>query len=455
MRDFAFIACWLVLLPLACLGPHLGVMLWAWSSLLAPSDNLFGLGTSVPFVKLAALTVVLLLVIGRREGVRFHVGRTAALLIVLGCLAVAAQATTLADDPAPGWDLCQKYLKVLALGLAVLWTMTDRQRVHGLLMACCLGIGYIGVDEGGKFILSGSAHKVLGSPSLGDNNQIALDLVVMLPMLLYLHSVAANRLVRAIIAAVGLLSVVAVIATFSRGGAVGLAIVAIGSALQVRRKGVAIVVLLASFAVGAALVGDDWVTRVGTIENVDADDSFMGRVMAWKVSTALALSRPLLGGGFHAIQHIQVWARQGAGFAALDFIPSPPLAPLSRAAHSIYFEMLGDLGFTGLICLVLLLLSALRDAGAIRRLVGRSARPELAWAAELAGCLRLSLLAFMISGGLLSAAYYDIDYLLLCLLAATRAIVERALLPQPATDRRRPASSMQRHADELHPGAVG
>ena len=101
----------------------------------------------------------------------------------------------------------------------VLWTITDRLRVHGLLLAICLGIGYIGVDEGAKFILSGSGHKVLGSSSIGDNNQVALDVLMVIPLMQYLYSTAASRFMRLAYAGGGiLLSVIAVIATFSRGG---------------------------------------------------------------------------------------------------------------------------------------------------------------------------------------------------------------------------------------------
>lgn len=465
MRDLAFVASWLVLLPLSFRGAQFGMLLWAWTSLLAPNDILYGIGASVPFAKVAALPTVLQLLFRRDPGIRFRLDRTGILLLGLAVAAVVAQAASPMLDASAGWDLCQQFLKILALALVVLWCVTDRMRVHALLMVICLGIGYIAVDEGIKFILSGSGHKVLGSPSIGDNNQVALDVLMILPLLHYLHGSAASRPLRVACLGTALLGAVTVVATFSRGGFVGLLIVAAGSVASSRRKLLAIPLLACGLLAGAVLVGSDWTARMQTVQDANSDDSFLGRTQAWKVSLGVALDHPLTGGGMHAIQHGEVWGTQARNFQMLDFVPSLPLGSFPRAAHSIYFEVLGDMGFTGLGLFLLLMAVAWRDAGLIRRLVRRSGQPELDWAARLAGHLRLSLLAFMVSGGLLSAAYRDVDYLVVGLLAATRLIVRRALqdetAPLPAGTRHSrpvgaPASGARRAhaADHGDVGAV-
>ncbi len=451
MRDLAFLASWLVLLPLSFRGAQFGVLLWAWTSLLAPNDLLYGIGVSVPFAKVAALPTVLQLLFRRDPGIRPGLDRTAILLLGLGAAALVAQAASPMLDASAGWDLCEQFLKILALALAVLWCITDRMRVHALLMVVCLGIGYIAVDEGIKFILSGSAHKVLGSPSIGDNNQVALDVLMILPLLHYLHGTAASRALRLACLGTALLGATTVVATFSRGGFVGLVIVGIGSVAVSRRKSLAIPLLACSLLAGTALVGSDWTARMQTVQQADSDDSFMGRIQAWKVSLGVALDRPLTGGGMHAIQHGDVWGAQARNFQMLDIVPSLPLGTFPRAAHSIYFEVLGDMGFTGLGLFLLLVASAWRDAGLVRRLVREAGRPELEWASRLAGHLRISLLAFMVSGGLLSAAYRDVDYLLVSLLAATRLIVRRAVGDEAE---RRPAGRDPRPAGLLLSGAA-
>ena len=146
-----------------------------------------------------------------------------------------------------------------------------------------------------------------------------------------------------------------------------------------------------------------WFARIDTIDSATSDNSFMGRVIAWKISTLVALARPLFGGGFHAIQYLPVWQAYQANFASLDFIPTalPDVSP--HAAHSIYFEVLGDLGFVGLFLFISLLLLSFRNVYVVRKL--SKGKPELAWARDMANALGLSMLVYSVSAAALSMAY--------------------------------------------------
>jgi O-antigen ligase len=88
------------------------------------------------------------------------------------------------------------------------------------------------------------------------------------------------------------------------------------------------------------------------------------------------------------------------------------------AAHSIYFEVLGDLGFTGLLLFLGMLGFAILTCTTIRRRA--KPHPDMAWMAELAGMLRLSLIVYMVAGAALSFAYFEGLYLLVALLSVTR-----------------------------------
>jgi len=224
---------------------------------------------------------------------------------------------------------------------------------------------------------------------------------------------------------------ICIIATNSRAAFVGLALLGVAFVLSSRRKVLGLMVVVALGLAGTQLVSDRWVERMDTIKSAEDDDSFLGRVGAWKVSTAVALERPAFGGGFHAIQHADVWAAHYAEASQMQSLIAAPPTVTPKAAHSIYFEVLGDMGFVGLALFLALFATALRNAGAVRRLVRRSGRRDLDWAASMAGALRISVVVFLIGGASLSAAYYDIDYLLVAMLAVLRDLVERALREQP------------------------
>ncbi len=428
MRDLAFVASWLVLIPLTFGGAHIGVLVWAWTSLLAPNDVLYGLGSTVPYSKVAAILTLGLALVGRGGGIRLRPNATVILLGLLAIAGLMSQATGLAADSAPGWDLYQKFLKLLLLGVMVVAVMRDRLRLHALMLAICLGIGFTGLGEGAKFLLSAGGHKVLGTSSTGDNNQIALDVLMMMPMLYYLQATAQRQVVQVICWVTGGMCAVCVIATASRNGFAGLGLLGVAYVLASRRKAVGLVMVVVVFAIGAQLVSDSWKERISTIQTAESDDSFLGRVGAWKVSTAVALDRPLFGGGFHAIQHSDVWGEHLDAASRISIFGSAPPTLNFKAAHSIYFEILGDLGFTGLLLFLALFYVGWRNGSAVRRIVRRSKRADIAWAGQMAGVLQVSLLLFLVNGALLSAAYYDIDYLLVAMLAALRELVGRALL---------------------------
>ena len=439
MRDLAFVAAWIVLLPLALQGAQLGVLLWTWTSLLAPNDVLYGIGAAPPYAKITALLTLGLILAGRGGGMRLRWDTSVCLMLALAVSGAISQATGLAIDSAPGWDLYQKFAKILLLAVVVTVVMRDRLRLHALLFAICLGIGFTGVAEAGKFLLSGGGHKVEGSPSLGDNNHIGLNVLLIVPILYYLRATARQRVLRLACLAVATACTVCVIATASRAAFLGLAMLGVIVVLTSRRKIVGLFLVAGLGLVGAQVVSDSWVERMNTIKSAEDDDSFLGRVGAWKISTVVALERPLFGGGFHAIQHGDVWNAHFASAAQIEWLSPAPPSPYPKAAHSIYFEILGDQGFVGLALFLALFWAAWRNAGAVRGLVRRSARADLAWAASLAGALRVSILLFLVVGASLSAAYFDIDYLLVACLAALRDLVERTLR-EPVTET--PATSL-------------
>ncbi len=150
----------------------------------------------------------------------------------------------------------------------------------------------------------------------------------------------------------------------------------------------------------------------------------MGRVIAWKISTLLALERPLLGGGLYAIQNLDIWLYYSARFDLLSFIPTPPPDPVnSYAAHSIYFQVLGDSGFVGLAIFLTIIFLTWRACG---RLIRQTASvPELEWINNLARAFRVSFVAYGVAGAALNLAYFEMFYVFIVLVAIQEQMVKR------------------------------
>jgi probable O-glycosylation ligase (exosortase A-associated) len=323
------------------------------------------------------------------------------------------------------YDLADKMVKIWILGIFMRVANRDRLQLHTFLIVVALSLGVHGVLEGLKYIVTLGAHKVVPSAAIGDNNNLALAILMVLPFFIYIYQYSTDRLLRLIIAGIGCIAFVGLIATSSRGGLVGLAVLALTIIFQSRRKALSLF-LVFIVAIGLfAVAPSRWTDRMETIKSAEDDNSFMERVISWKLNTILALDRPLLGGGYSALEDGRVFEIYAPHFGELDFIQTDPPTHV-LAAHSIYFSVLGDLGFIGLLLFLAMLASGFVNVRQVKRLTAR--QPEQEWAYGLAVAFQRSLLVYMVAGAALSVAYFEILYIELSLVSILRRSVEEAVL---------------------------
>ncbi len=424
------------ILPLAFATPANAIILWAWSAMLSPSETLYDPLKGFPLQKIFALIGIgAFLLIPQKRRVRFD----ASLILMIALLIDG----TISEAVSPwswdhGWFIQDGLMKVVVLACLVSWVMTDRLRIHSLVFAMCIGMAFSGVWDGTLFFLSGGTHQVRPIAGHGDNNEFALLIDMTIPLVFYLWRQSEEKLVRIACLVVVFLFVGAVMATRSRGGFAGMALMGILVAFFSRRRILALI-MVGVLGAGIIAFSPSKVTeRLQTIETADQDSSFMGRVIAWKISTLIALDRPLIGGGFYAVQNWDVWVHFWPEFDRLSFIPTAqPDTTKAHAAHSVYFEVLGDLGFPGLAIFLGMVGSGFLHTRRIRKL--SRGKPELKWAYDLARATELSLILLLTSGGLLSTAYYEINYLILGLISATRRHVMETVAQQGVPAPARPS----------------
>ena len=100
------------------------------------------------------------------------------------------------------------------------------------------------------------------------------------------------------------------------------------------RSGIVIVIA----AIGlVAFMPEQWEERIATITDPRAEQSANSRLETWTMLWNLALDRPFTGGGFET-------------YAKWIFEKYNPAYDRTHAAHSIYFQVLGEHGFVALGC---------------------------------------------------------------------------------------------------------
>jgi probable O-glycosylation ligase (exosortase A-associated) len=311
---------------------------------------------------------------------------------------------------ASNWPLYEKLAKVLVFVLIMPLIVYGRFRIHSFVVALSLGIGFHSVIEGLKYINSGGSHNVQGLAKFGDNNLFAVMILMGMPLLLYIYRQSANRWTK-IAALIGAgLTISAVMGTHSRGGMLAMVAAGMWLILTGRRKLLTLTVAGVMTAVVMTFAPGSWLDRMDTIQTADQDASFLGRVEAWQISSAMALSNPVLGGGFHAIENANVWGQFSGSTGLLGFLPNYQFAPVNfRAAHSAYFEVMGDRGLLGFLIFIAILANTLITTFETRRLA-REAGPGMAWAADLATALSAVMIAYSAGAAGVSVAYAEMLY---------------------------------------------
>lgn len=126
------------------------------------------------------------------------------------------------------------------------------------------------------------------------------------------------------------------------------------------------------------------------------------------------------------VQICQLWlclARLSADLDRFAFLPTPPPGERGWAAHSIYFQVLGDHGFVAFFVFIAILAGTYFRLGAIERAV-KNKDGIHHWQYRLARMTRLSLVTFAAAGASVSLPYYELYWAIIGMSAALTASVK-------------------------------
>ena len=395
--------------------PWVGVMGWTAISIMNPHRYAWT-ASNMPVAAIVAAATVLGLVF-TRDRVRMVISPlTLTLLAFMIWMCITLPFSLYFDPSFVMWKRVMKIDFMILVAVAVLHT---RKHLMALTWVLVASIGIYGFKGGIFTIASGGVYRVWGPPEsfIEGNNEIGLAIIMTIPLMRFLQLQARSRWAKRGLTLLMILSAVAAVGTQSRGAL--LAIVAMAVMMWWRAPGklaLGALIVLAAFGL-TAFMPQQWDARMSTIINYEQDSSAMGRLNAWRMAYNLAKDR-FFGGGYEIYN--------GEVFSAYA-----PVATDVHAAHSIYFQVLGEHGFVGLTLFLLLWILAWRTAGWLRRTAPR--QPESKWAADLGAMCQASIVAYAVGGAFLSLAYFDLPYNLLVLVVVARRWIEERGWERDAT----------------------
>ena len=402
MRDIALALFIFGMIPYILMRPYVGLLVWSWLGYMNPHRLCYGFAYSFPWVQLIAI-VTLVSFLFSKESKRIPFSTISVLLLAFLSWTVLTTVYSVVPDAA--WDKWQEFLKVLVMVFVTLMLVNSRERMNWLVWIVVISLGFYGIKGGVFTVLHGGINHVLGPPQsfISDNNALALALCMTLPLMRYLQLHTSLKFIRLGLGLSMLFTGIAALGTYSRGGLIALVIVAGALFLKSRRRLAVVLVIIAVGFTAYQFMPAQWLERMDTLQHAEQTDSGKTRIQSYEFAVNVALHHPIVGGGFDDYLSASLWQDYG------------PEGAIPRAIHSIYFRVLGEQGFPGLMLFLALLLASWRNCHQVRKKTRHV--PEMKWAFDLASMLQVSLVAYITAGIFLPMPYFDLTYQLMALTA--------------------------------------
>ena len=412
LRDIIVIAFTIISSLIGFLRPWFGVLALAVFAYVNPHRMAWGISVHLPLYFIVFMATLAGMIINGTDRQRLPLNRET--ILVFGLLLWYLLTTLISPDlPLAAKD---KYIKIMKLYVGIFPTLiliNSQNKFKWLFITIALSFGFFGFKGGIFAVMHGFQWKVFGPPDsfYTDNNDLALALNMTLPLLYCLATEIENKKAKLLFYSVFILTVFSIISSWSRGGLITLMVVLTGIFFNIKnkKKWLALPVLFIAALMFMENLPVGWVERMKTIEIYEEDGSMQGRFMAWRYAINRAKEDPLTGGGFETFLLNKV---------------DPGWSDQYRSSHSIYFELLGEHGYFGLLIWISLYISTFLSLQRIRR-----TSPQLShssWMKNYARALQISLAAYAVGGLNLGAAYWDYYYHLVGLCIVMKVLLRHS-----------------------------
>jgi putative inorganic carbon (hco3(-)) transporter len=409
LRDIALAVFILGLAPLALKRPWIGVLMYVWVSVMNVQYFGYSVAAYIPFAAIIAI-VTMVGMVTTKEEVGLPLNATTWLLLLFPLWMCLTYAVAL-EHQADGYHRWKEVMKIFFFLLISASILKSRKHIDWLIWVIVISVGFYGVKGGLFTIASGGSYRVWGPPgnnAITDNNSISVALVMMIPLMFYLRTIVNSKWIQwGLWAAIGL-STMAILGTHSRGALLAVTAMIIFLWLKSDKKFLLGIFLVLAIPLAIGFMPAKWIERMKSIESYEQDGSAMGRINAWKMAINVANDRPLVGGGFEL-------------YTPRTFAKYSPNPLDVHAAHSIYFQMLGEHGYVGLG--MFLLLGFIGWVNASRVIRKTRDHPEHKWAGDLSRMIQVSLVGYAVGGLFVNIGYWEIFYYLLIALVVMNDLV--------------------------------
>jgi probable O-glycosylation ligase (exosortase A-associated) len=375
--------------------PYLGLLLYYFMFVFRPAD-LWPALVAIGIEKVAiGFVVVSYIIVSLLETQKIKIVTHPILWAIVAFYLVQVVSGVFSIDSTLSFLYTIDYGKRIIFALLIVQIINSHERFRGfiwmhiVLMAYLAVSGVIAYMTGNVIVTQGIERIKSLTSAGGDPNTLATSMDIALPFVLVLINRVKKTWLKGVLVIFAVFMVYSVILSGSRAGLLGLLTGMFLLWLYSKRK-----LKYAAFAIvvayGAVLImPDQYVARYSTIANYAeggvVDQSTQGRYDAWEAGWQMFLDNPLLGVGAHAfgLSH------------SMEY--SPEFQRSSLKAHSMYFQVIAELGILGVVSfLTFIYLVISFNIRIQRRLRGGGADAQ--WYIGLSRAIVISMIVLSITG---------------------------------------------------------
>ena len=374
-------------------GPFLGPAVYMWVELDRPHSLSYSFLSGMPVSFITALVAV---------GAAAFTGyikipkeRLILSLLMAWILWFTLSTFLWAQYPEAAFGKWDQSIKTVGFSLFMAFVVRSRLHIEGFITIYVLTIALWTIPGGMKALVGGGGYGsnamiFINKTPISPGGILSAVSVLTIPFILWLKkhmtlipkSVYRSTFFNALILA----HVLTVIGTTQRNGVVCMAALIFFIIMFQKNRMRNILIFMVFIAIGSFFVPEAWTERMGYIENYEEDGSAMHRITIWLWTLDYVESHPL-GGGFKV--HL-----------------SDP--DVKKEAHSIYFEVLGEHGYPGLILFLLMIYVATLKLRQIRSKT--IVTEETEWIRDLATAVLTVILVFLVGGMFVHIAFLFVLY---------------------------------------------
>ena len=415
------------------------LLFYLWVAYFRPQDWVWN-ADILKALYLSFVAGILVLVRAPGSGAQFRFDfRSLLLFMMLVHGLISTQISPYSAYAMPYWI---EFAKAIIITYMISAHSVDITRFRQIVFVIALSLGFEGAKQGWvQFLTNPGGKNINEFPLLGDNNGVAVGMLMLVGLFLALAQTAPTKRERWFHQFFAAGVAYRAISTYSRGAFLAAGVLAVLSVLRSKQKvkGVLGIVIVGG-AILSALPAEFW-ERMSTIkveqtapteemsvEETGANASSASRLHFWAVAIRMANTNPIFGVGFNAFNK---------AYDRYDFLRGA--WGHNRSVHSSWFGILAELGYVGIVMYVTILILALL---ACQRVARQSKKGQVP--AELyfyAVAVQMGLVVAIIGGSFVPWQYCEMLWHFVGLSMGLRAVADGALaktVPVLAPHRVRP-----------------